>query len=192
MSYPNLLVRLLGVCALPLAALAQENAGEVGIHYAYNSLDSTNENGASVYGEYFFKAAFRTSTRKTRSVWSATSADRAVAAAASIRICLELASTPNGASRIWFFMPSTKSGGAHVRVNGANAEGANVSFARNSFALGIVGVGLDLRVGQRCVITLLQSDFPALEVPDIPSGVSHWSGDLRVSGGVGFRFGGRP
>ena len=89
-------------------------------------------------------------------------------------------------------MPSTKSGGAHVRVNGANAEGANVSFARNSFALGIVGVGLDLRVGQRCVITLLQSDFPALEVPDIPSGVSHWSGDLRVSGGVGFRFGGRP
>jgi len=60
MSFTDRVACLLIVCALPVAALAQGNAdtstpaaAEVGFHYAYNSLVASNENGASLYGEYF-------------------------------------------------------------------------------------------------------------------------------------------
>lgn len=149
MSYTNASVRLPGVCLLPIAAMAQASAsvavpaGEVGVHYGHNSLAASNQNGASVYGEYFFK----------RSV------------------------------------PHLQGQNRLSLIADVNAAGANVSFTHNGIAVGIVGVGLDLRMGPHYVLTLLQSDFPATGVPDLPSGAAHWQGDLRVSAGIGFRFG---
>ncbi len=189
MSYTNLLVWCVGVCALPIAAMAQDSAGEVGVHYAYNSLSQSNENGAYLYGEYFLKRSFPHLNGENM-----------------LSLIGDFGGSGSGSGSLYTYLfgvrfnsewrkphlilhAEYKVGGAHVRVDGANAAGAIVSFRRNSIAVGIVGVGLDLRVGRHCVITLLQSDFPAMEVPDIPSGVSHWSGDLRVSGGIGFRFG---
>ena len=189
MSYTNLLVWCVGVCALPFAAMAQDSAGEVGVHYAYNSLIQSNQYGASVYGEYFFKGT----SPHLRGL-------------DMLSLIGEFGGSGSGSGSLYTYLfgvrfntewrkshlvlhAEYKVGGAHVRVNGVNAAGANASFTRNSIAVGIVGVGLDLRVGQHFVITLLQSDFPALEVPDLPSGVSHWSGELRVSAGIGFRFG---
>jgi hypothetical protein len=189
MSYTNRLVWCVGVCALPFAAMAQDSAGEVGVHYAYNSLIQSNQNGASVYGEYFLKGAFPHLHGEN-----------------TLSLIGDFGGSGGGNGSLYTYLfgvrfntewrkphlvlhAEYKVGGAHVRVHGANAAGANASFTRNSIAVGIVGVGLDLRVGQHFVITLLQSDFPALEVPDLPSGVSHWSGELRVSAGIGFRFG---
>src|SRR5271170_1144523 len=54
----------LGVCAFPITAMAQGSdsppVAEVGFQYSYNSLltsatGESNQSGASVYGEYFFK-----------------------------------------------------------------------------------------------------------------------------------------
>ena len=54
-------MKITTVCVLflaPVAAIAQAlPAAEVGFHYAYNSVGVSNENGAAVYGEYFFKGS---------------------------------------------------------------------------------------------------------------------------------------
>ena len=189
MSYTNLLVWCVGVCLMPMAAMAQDSGGELGFHYAYNSLSQSNQNGASVYGEYFFKGT----SPHLRGL-------------DMLSLIGEFGGSGSGSGSLYTYLfgvrfntewrkphlvlhAEYKVGGAHVRVHGANAAGANASFTRNSIAVGIVGVGVDLRVGRHCVMTLLQSDFPAMEAPDLPSGTSHWQDDLRVSAGIGFRFG---
>jgi hypothetical protein len=73
-------------------------------------------------------------------------------------------------------------------VNGVAATGSNVSFVRNGFAWDIAGVGLDLRIGHHYVVTLLQANFPVMEVPAFVSGAASWQSDMRISGGIGFRF----
>ena len=192
MSYTNLLVWCVGVCLMPMAAMAQDSGGELGFHYAYNSLSQSNQNGASVYGEYFFKGT----SPHLRGL-------------DMLSLIGEFGGSGSGSGSLYTYLFGIRFntewrkshlvlhaeynvGGDHVRVNGVNAAGENVSFRRNGFAADITGVGLDLRVGRHCVVTLLQADFLGTEVPNLPSGISRWSGDLRVSGGIGFRFGKTP
>jgi hypothetical protein len=191
MSYSNVLVWWVGVCLLPIAATAQDSAGEVGVRYAYNSVGASAsiENGDSVYGEYFLKGT-----------------SPYLHGLGTFSLIADVSGSGSGSGSLYTYLfgirfntewrkshlvlhSEYKMGGAHVRVNGVNAAGGNVSFRRNSFAASAPGLGLDLRVGKHCVVTLLQIDFLGIAVPDLASGVSHWSGDLRVSGGIGFRFG---
>jgi hypothetical protein len=164
--------------ALSAGGLAQENA-EVGFHYAYNSVAVSNENGAGVYGEYFLNHR--------------------------VGVIGEFGGSGSGSGSLYTYLfglrlnrewqkshlvlhADYKAGGARVRVNGVSMTGSNASFERNSFAWDIAGVGLDLRLGHHYVVTLLQADFPVLEVPAFMSGAARWQSDMRISGGIGFRF----
>jgi hypothetical protein len=177
----------LALCVGPVAAIAQENA-EVGFHYAYHSVAVSNENGAAVYGEYFLK---RNSPH--------------LHGRSTVGVIGEFDGSGSGSGSLYTYLfgvrlntewrkshlvlhADYKAGGAHVRVNGVTAMGSSASFVRNSFAWDIAGVGLDLRIGHHFVVTLLQTDFPAMEVPASVSGVASWQGDMRISGGIGFRF----
>ena len=180
------------VCVLllaPVAVIAEEPpAAEVGFHYAYNSVGVSNENGAGVYGEYFFKRSSPHLHGQSR-----------------VGVIGEFDGSGSGSGSLYTYLfgirlntewrkshlvlhADYKAGGARVRVNGVTASGSNASFVRNSFAWDIAGVGLDLRIGHHCVVTLIQTDFPAMEVPAFVSGAASWTGDLRISGGIGFRF----
>lgn len=159
----------------PVAAIAQE----VGFHYAYNSVGVSNENGAGVYGEYFLRNRLGIIGDFGGSGSGSGSLDTYLV---GIRL-----------NREWrkshlVLHADYKAGGARVRVNGVTATGANASFVRNSFAWDVAGVGLDLRLGHHFVVTLVQTDFPAMDVPAFISGAASWSDDMRISGGIGFRF----
>jgi hypothetical protein len=193
MSLVRVSALLLGVCVLPLAAQAQGNDAdpapsyEVGFHYAYNSTGESNENGASVYGEYFFKGS--AAHLRGRGSFGLI-ADFSGSGSASGSLYTYLVGIRLNAE--WqkshlVLHSDYKLGAAHVRVNGVNSAGANTSFVRHRFAVDLPAVGLDLRIGHY-VITLLQTDFPAMEVPAFAGGSNSWMGDLRVSAGVGYRF----
>jgi hypothetical protein len=176
-------MKITTVCVLflaPVAAIAQApSAAEVGFHYAYNSLAVSNENGAGVYGEYFLK----------HRLGLIGEFDGAGSGSGSLYTYLFGFRLNNEWRKSHLVLHADyKAGGARVRVNGVTATGSNASFVRNSFAWDIAGVGLDLRIGHHCVVTLIQTDFPAMEVPAFVSGAASWSGDLRISGGIGFRF----
>jgi hypothetical protein len=192
MSFTSAVALLLGVCALPVAALAQGNAAELGFHYAYNSLAASNENGASFYGEYFLKGTSPHLHGQDRLGLIGEFGGSGIASGSLYTYLAGIRFNTEWKKSHLVLHSEYKAGGAHARVNGVNSAGANVSFSRNSFALGIAGVGLDLRLGQHYVLTLLQTDFPAMEVPDAATDISHWSGDLRVSAGIGYRFGSKP
>jgi len=192
----------LGVCAFCSCALAQTNpdtpepTGELGFHYAYNSLQTSqtgesNQSGGSVYSEYFFRGTnphFRGRSR--------------------FGLIADFSGSGSGSGSLYTFMfgprlstewrkshlvlyAEYKIGASHVRVNGVNAAGSQVSLTRNGFAWEFANVGLDLRVGQHYVVTLLQTEFLSTPVPDVASGGSHWQPDMRVSAGIGYRFGDR-
>jgi hypothetical protein len=169
---------------------------EMGFQYAYNSLltsesGESNQSGGSVYGEYYFKGAsehlhgrglfglvgnFSGSGSNSGSLYTYMFGPRGSTEWRKSHLVL------HGEYKI---------GGAHVRVNGVNAAGSNTSVARNSFAWGIASAGLDVVVAKHYVVTLVQSDFLSVEVPDIVTGNSHWRGEMRILGGLGFRFGQR-
>jgi len=179
----------LAVCAWTVSAFAQENlAAEAGFHYAYNSVAESNENGASMYGAYFFKSSSTHLQGRSR-----------------FGPIGEFSGSGSGSGSLYTYLfgirlntewqkshlvlhADYKAGGARVRVNGVTATGSNALFVRNSFSWDISGVGLDLRIGHHYVVTLLQADFPAMEVPAFVSGSSAWKGDMRLSGGIGHRF----
>lgn len=189
MTITTACVLLLAVCAVPVGALAQApSVAGVGFHYAYNSTAESNENGAAVYGEYFFKGS------------SAYLHGRS-----TVGLIGEFGGSGSGSGSLYTYLfgvrlntawrrshlvfhADYKAGGARVRVNGVTAAGSGATFVRNSFAWDIACVGLDLRIGHHFVVTLLQTDFPAMEVPAFVSGAANWSGDMRISGGIGFRF----
>jgi hypothetical protein len=170
----------LAVCAVPVAAIAQAPAAaEIGFHYAYNSVSLSNENGAGVYGEYFLK----------RRVGVIGEFDGSGGGSGSLYTYLfGIRLNTEWRKSHLVLHADYKAGGAHVRVNGIIATGSGASFVRNSFAWDIAGVGLDLRIGHHFVVTLLQADFPVMEVPAFISGAPSWSSDMRISGGIGFRF----
>jgi hypothetical protein len=173
------------VCVLflaPVAAIAQAlPAAEVGFHYAYNSVGVSNENGAAVYGEYFFKgSSAHLHGRSTGGVIGEFSGSGSGSGSLYTYLLGIRLNTEWRKSHL-VLHADYKAGGARVRVNGVSMTGSNASFERNSFAWDIAGVGLDLRLGHHYVVTLLQADFPVLEVPN-------WQSDMRISGGIGFRF----
>jgi len=169
---------------------------EMSFQYAYNSLTTSasgesNQSGGSVYGQYFFKG------NGTR--WHGRSIFGIVANFSG-------SASNSGSLYTYLFGPrfslewrkshlnwhgEYKLGGAHVRVNGENSAGSEISVARNSFAWCAAGSGLDLVLAKHYVVTLLQADFLNAEVPDLVAGTSHWRADMRISGGVGFRLGQR-
>ena len=68
MSLLNYCLLSLGVCAFSGAATAQDDStplAEAGVQWVYNNLETSstggwsNQNGASLYGQYFFKSAGR-------------------------------------------------------------------------------------------------------------------------------------
>lgn len=193
-----LYLTMVSLLTLPVAAMAQASAAmpvaEVGFEYAYNSLltsasGESNQSGASVYGQYFFK---RREGPHGRSM---------------LGIIADFSGSGSNSGSLYTYMFGPRFnvewrkshlvlhgeyeiGGAHIRVNGENLAGSDVSAARNSFAWGTAN-GLDLVVARRYVVTLLQGEFLTAEVPDVASGGSHWRGDMRISAGIGFRLGER-
>jgi hypothetical protein len=161
----------LAVCAAPVAAIAQGNA-EAGLHYAYNSVAVSNENGAAVYGEYFLK---RSSSH--------------LHGRDTVGVIGEFDGFGSGSGSLYTYLfgirlntewrkshlvlhADYKAGGARARENGVTATGSNVSFVRNSFAWDIAGVGLE------------SPDRASLRGDSASGG---FSGD----GGAGFCFGRR-
>lgn len=191
----------MGMCAFSVPAMAQASVpvpvAEVGVQYAYNSLltsasGESNQSGASIYGQYFFK---RTGQRwDGRYMGSVVAQFSGSGSNSGSLYTLLLAPRFNIEWRkshvVMWGEPFFEAGAAHVRVNGVSAAGPNLSPARYSFAWGI-GAGLDLVVRQHYVVTLCQGDSVFLEVPDITSGSSRWRGETRLSGGIGYRFGQR-
>jgi hypothetical protein len=199
MSSASACLKCLGLCAFSVAAIAQENpmpVGEMGVQWAYNNLETSqtggwsNQNGGSIYGQYFFKRSVRH--------WHG----RAMFGIAGE---FSRSGSQSGSLYSYLFGPrfSTewrkqhlalhgeyKIGGDRVRVNGVTPAGGQVTAVRNSFAWGAASVGLDAVVARRYVVNLLQVDFLNLDVPQFPGGGS-WREDLRVSAGIGFRFGER-
>jgi hypothetical protein len=169
--------------------------GEFGLHYSNNSLSisttgESNQNGASAYGQYFFKGA--------GPGWSSR---------ALIGIAADFSGSASGSGSlytylfgprfsfewrrthlVYYFEPVI--GGAHVGVDGTSLGGSAATATRSSFAYG-ASYGFGLLAGQHCVVTLYQGDFASLEVPDVATGTSRWRSDTRISGGIGFRFGQR-
>ncbi len=195
MSFGRAFMRWWGFFAFSAVAMAQAPIGELGFHYAYNSLmtsgsGESNQSGASVYGEYFFPT--------TATHWGTS----------RFGLIADFSGSGSGSGSLYTFMfgprfstewrkshlvlhGEYKIGASHVRVNGVNAAGSQVSLTRNGFALEFADVGLDVRVGQHYVVTLLQSEFLSTPVPDVGTGGSHWQPDMRISGGIGYRFGDR-
>jgi hypothetical protein len=195
-----LCLTIVSLLTLSAVALAQGSASmpvaEVGFQYAYNSLTTSesgesNQSGGSVYGQYFFKQ--NTPRWHGRSMLS-------------IIANFSGSASNSGSLYTYMFGPrfniewrkshlvvhgEYKIGGAHVRVNGENSAGSEVSVARNSFAWGGAASGLDLVLARYYVVTLLQADFLGAEVPNVATGASHWQPDMRISAGVGFRLGQR-
>jgi hypothetical protein len=169
--------------------------GEFGLHYSNNSLSvstsgDSNQNGASAYGQYFFKGAgARWNSRALLGI----AADFSGSASGSGSLYTYLFGPRfsfewRRAHLVYFFEPVI--GGAHAGVNGTTLAGSAVTAARNSFAWGFSS-GFGVLAGQHCVVTLYQGDFVSLEVPDIVSGTSRSRAETRISGGIGFRFGAR-
>lgn len=186
----------LGVSAL--AASAQP-AGpsprfEAGVNYAYNNVSTSsaaqsNQNGAALFGEYFFKAA--------RPQWGGRS---------ELGISAEFAGSGSGSGSLYTYLFGPRwglawrhvrwyggitAGGARVPVNGVDLPGSPQSFTRDSPAVSFAQVGVELLLGERFVVKLIQADDLAFEAPDPATGRMHWQGGLRASGGVAFRFGQR-
>jgi hypothetical protein len=199
MSYFSVCVMSLGVCAFSAAAVAQQDSmpvGEAGVHWVYNNLETSrtggwsNQNGASLYGQYFFKSAGR--------MWHGRSMLGIVADFSG-------SASQSGSLYTYLFGPRLsiewrkshlvfhaeyKIGGDHVRVNGLTQGGPNVFVTRNSFTGGGVGDGLDAVVSHHYVVSLFQIDFLDVDVPH-SSGGGHWEGDMRISAGISYRFGQR-
>ena len=185
-------MKIVSACILflaPVAAIAQApSAAEVGFHYAYNSVAVSNENGASVYGEYFFNGSAPRLHGQNRLGVIGESGGSGSGSGSLYTYLFGIRLNTEWRKSHLVLHADYKAGGARVRVNGVTSTGSNVSFVRNSFAWDIAGVGLDLRIGHHYVVTLLQADFPVMEVPAFVSGSASWSGDMRISGGIGFRF----
>jgi hypothetical protein len=188
----------LGVCALAAKAQpAQPEAPpkfEIGVNYAYNNVTvsdtaGSNQNGAAIYGEYFFK--------KTFPEWDGRN---------ELGISAEFAGSGSGSGSLYTYLFGPRwsnewrhlrlyggitAGGARVRVNGVDQSGAPVSFERNTPAVDFAQVGVELLFGSHYVVRLLQADDLSFEVPDPATGRSHWQGGLRASAGIAFRFGQR-
>ena len=169
--------------------------GEFGLHYANSSLSisttgESNQNGASAYGEYFFKRAGpRWNSRALFGIaagfsGSASGSGSLYTYLFGPRFSFEWRRT----HLVYFFGPVI--GGAHVGVNGTTLAGSAATATRDSLAYGAT-YGFGLLAGQHCVVTLYQGDFASLQVPDVASGTSRWRGETRISGGIGFRFGAR-
>jgi hypothetical protein len=75
-------------------------------------------------------------------------------------------------------------------VSGAAPSGAAVSFVRSGFTWGYASAGVDLVVTRRLIVNLLQSDFLALNIPQLSGGTSR-TADMRVSAGLSVRLGQR-
>lgn len=197
MSVPRHRRFLLGACALAVSAVGQEApfipAGEIGAEWSYNNLETSNagngawsnENGGSLYGQYFLG--------KARRVWHGQ--NRFGIAARFDGTGSQSGSLYTGMAGPRFGIEWRKShllwfgeyliGDAQVRVDGM-AQTAS-SFSRNSFIWG-EGSGLQLILSRRFTVTLVHLDALSLEAPDAVTGRSHWQGDLRFSAGIGDRF----
>ncbi len=167
---------------------------EVGLNYANNSLSTStsgesNQSGGSVYGEYFFKQAAE--GWRQRSMFgiaaefngSGSGSGNLYTYLAGPRLDMQL-------SRALTYFAEPFIGAAHVRVNGITPSGTADTAARSSLVYGFA-IGVDLVTGQRYVVTLFRLDSLSLEVPEPVSGSSRWRDDLRISSGIGFRFGQR-
>ena len=194
MSFSAVCRSWMGVCALAAAAAAESAPmAEVGLAYSYNQLETSdsnvsNQSGGSVYGEYFLKPGQRWYARATLGLVGEVSRWAAIAPACT-PTCSGPGLTMSGRSRTCYFTESLSSG-APSRVNGATSTGLNGSLARNSFAFG-VSDGLGVAIGRHYIVNLFQIEFISAEVAGIATGNSHWRGDSRVSGGLGFSFGQR-
>ncbi len=62
------------------------------------------------------------------------------------------------------------------------------SLAQGSFVIG-AAYALQYRASDHYVVTLFRVEPLSLEVPDPASGRGHWRSNLRVTAGIGFRFG---
>jgi hypothetical protein len=169
--------------------------GEVGVRYTYNSLSTStsgesNQSGASVYGQYFFKGAGpQWSRRGLLGIVADFSGSSSGSGSLYTYLFAPRISTEwPRAHLVYYFEPII--GGAHVRVNGTALRESAASATRNSFAYGF-GAGADLLFGPHCVVTLLHLETVSLDVPDVASGTSRWRSDSRISGGIGFRLGQR-
>jgi len=169
--------------------------GEMGVRYTYNSLaistsGESNQSGASIYGQYFFKGAGpQWSGRGLLGIAADFSGSSSGSGSLYTYLFAPRVSTEwPRAHLVYYFEPII--GGAHVRVNGTAITGLAASATRNSFAYGF-GAGADLLIGQHYVVSLLHVEDVSLEVPDVASGTSRWRSDSRISGGIGFRFGQR-
>jgi len=199
MSLLNYCLLSLGVCAFSGAATAQDDStplAEAGVQWVYNNLETSstggwsNQNGASLYGQYFFKSAGRVLHART-----------------TLGIVADLSGSASrsGSLYTYLFGPRVnmewrkshlvfhaeyKLGGDHVRVNGLTQGGPNIFVTRNSFTGGGVGDGLDVVVSHHYVVSLFQIDFLDVDVPHF-SGGGHWEADMRISAGISYRFGQR-
>jgi hypothetical protein len=144
--------------------------GEFGLHYSNNSLSTSttgesNQNGASAYGQYFFKGAGpRWSSRALLGI----AADLSGSASGSGSLYTYLFGPRFNVEwrrthLVYFFEPVI--GGAHVGVNGTTLAGSAATATRSSFAWGFSS-GFGVLAGPHCVVTLYQGDFDSLEVPD--------------------------
>lgn len=166
---------------------------EAGVAYSYNDLSTSDtgqsiQSGALAYGLYFF--------RWSSPQWGGHS---------KLAIATEFGGSGSGSGSLYtyvagprwgtewkhvFLYGGSEIGGARIRVNGVGPDGVPAQFVRNSFAANYALAGVDLIFG-RTVIKLLQADDLALQTPDPSTGKVHWRGGIRVSAGIGFRFGSR-
>ena len=170
-------------------------AFEIGLGYSYNQLTTSycceaNQSGASIFGEYVFKRATRG--------WGARS---------TLGIAAEFAGSGSSSAGVYSYLfgPRFKYewkkshlfiyfeweiGGARDRVTGPNLSGSQTTLAVSGFASGVKDA-LGAVIAERYTINFFQTEVIFLRVPDLATGNDRGRGDLRLTGGFGFRFGKR-
>ncbi len=171
-------------CAAGFMAMAQDTgpAGEIGVNYAYNQLDLSDstvshQNGGSVYGEYYFHPAHSAFLHAT----------------SELGIVGEFSGSGAGSARFYSYLFGPRFNyewrKTHLGAWGEFEIGAERTtingtaiYNKSNFSFGVAD-GLDFIASRHYVVHLFQIEFASASIR------STHQDDMRLSAGIGFRFG---